>query len=116
MRTSLKSHYQTQQGPGLDPMTRRLRRRKHRLTVYLPDDLIERARDAVYWTPGLTIAKLFTDAVEGAIHRLQTATASPFPARTGKLRVGRPRRRLQPTRSRPTAPVDRANPLTHVAP
>ena len=31
---------------------------KERLTVNLPPELIERARNAVYWTPGLTLAGL----------------------------------------------------------
>ena len=34
------------------------RQKKLRVGVQLPAELIERARDAVYWTPGLTLNKL----------------------------------------------------------
>jgi len=40
------------------------RQPKERLTVHLPVGLIDRMRNAVYWTPGLTLAGLAEDAID----------------------------------------------------
>ena len=63
---------------------------KERFTVNLPPELIERARNAVYWTPGLTLAGLAEDALLKALRRLEKANGGPFRARDGKLPAGRP--------------------------
>jgi hypothetical protein len=65
---------------------------KDRLTVHLPVDLIERAKNAVYWTPGLTLASLAEDALRQALAELETARGAPFPPRERQLSVGRPLR------------------------
>ncbi|HOK54645.1 MAG TPA: hypothetical protein PLZ21_00040 [Armatimonadota bacterium] len=64
--------------------------RKERLTVHLPVDLIERAKNAVYWTPGLTLAGLAEQAFTEALERLEQKRGEPFPNRTEELRGGRP--------------------------
>ena len=58
---------------------------KERLTVHLPVDLIERVKNAVYWTPGLTLVRL-------ALADLEAARGAPFPPRERPLTVGRPLR------------------------
>ena len=63
---------------------------KERFTVNLPPELIERARNAVYWTPGLTLAGLAEDALLKALRRLEKANDGPFKERDGKLTAGRP--------------------------
>ncbi|MBL8763360.1 MAG: hypothetical protein JNM07_03725 [Phycisphaerae bacterium] len=63
---------------------------KLRYTVHLTSELVERLRDAVYWTPGLTLAELAEDALRGAIDRLEKTRGQPFPRRAGKLKGGRP--------------------------
>jgi len=65
--------------------------RKVRLTVNLPQDLVEQVRDAVYWTPGLTIAWLIARAMRTSLADLHSTNHGPFPRRAKPLRAGRPR-------------------------
>ena len=65
--------------------------RKVRLTVNLPTDLVEQMRDAVYWTPGLTLAWLIARAMRTSLAELRSTNRGPFPRRTKPLRAGRPR-------------------------
>lgn len=67
------------------------RPRMVRLTVNLPSDLVEQMRDAVYWTPGLTLAWLIARAVRASLADLETIHQGPFPRRLKPLRAGRPR-------------------------
>ncbi len=62
-----------------------------RLTVNLPSHLVEQMRDAVYWTPGLTLAWLIARAVRASLTELETIHQGPFPKRAKPLRAGRPR-------------------------
>jgi hypothetical protein len=62
-----------------------------RLTVNLPSDLVEHMRDAVYWTPGLTLAWLIARAVRASLTELEAVHQGPFPRRLKPLRAGRPR-------------------------
>ena len=63
---------------------------KERLTVNLEPELIERARNAVYWTPGLTLAGLTREALVKALGRLEKENGGTFKPRTGELPAGRP--------------------------
>jgi hypothetical protein len=63
-----------------------------RLTVNLPSHLVEQMRDAVYWTPGLTLAWMIARAVRTSLTELETVHQGPFPRRLKPLRAGRPRR------------------------
>jgi hypothetical protein len=62
-----------------------------RLTVNLPSHLVEQMRDAVYWTPGLTLAWMVARAVRASLTELETVHQGPFPTRLKPLRAGRPR-------------------------
>ena len=62
-----------------------------RLTVNLPSHLVEQMRDAVYWTPGLTLAWLVARAVRASLTELEAMHQGPFAKRTKPLRAGRPR-------------------------
>ncbi len=63
---------------------------KERLTVHLPVDLIERVKNAVYWTPGLTLAGLAEEALTAVVERLERERGGPFPPRQSELKGGRP--------------------------
>lgn len=63
---------------------------KERLTVHLPVDLIDRVKNAVYWTPGLTLAALAEDALRARVEDLETDRGEAFPARPEPLKGGRP--------------------------
>ncbi len=65
--------------------------RKVRLTVSLPSDLVDRLRDAVYWSPSLTLAWLIAQSVRTSLAEMEFVRQEPFPKRTNALRAGRPR-------------------------
>ena len=72
----------------------RARRRssvKQRLTVTLPSSLLNRLRNAVYWTPAVTLAGLIEAAVEARLQEIEAKNGEPFPARIEELKGGRPR-------------------------
>ena len=62
---------------------------RERVTIALPADLMERARNAVYWTPGATLAGLVEDAVALGLKGLEAENNGPFKARRSKLTPGR---------------------------
>jgi hypothetical protein len=63
---------------------------KQRLTLNLDGDLIDRARNAVFWTPGLTLSGLAERALQEAIEKLERGRGDAFPQRSEDLRAGRP--------------------------
>lgn len=63
---------------------------KERITVLIAGPVINRARDACYWTPGLTMAALVEAALDVEVTRIEKKRKEPFPARKGELRTGRP--------------------------
>lgn len=63
---------------------------KKRFTVHLPHDLIERARNAAYWKPGLTLASLAEQALREYLDKLESEQGEPFPQREHELKGGRP--------------------------
>ena len=62
---------------------------RERVTIALPADLMERARNAVYWTPGATLAGLVEEAVADVMDRLEQENAGAFRSRSGNLKPGR---------------------------
>ena len=52
--------------------------------------LIDRVKNAVYWTPGLTLAALAEDALRARVEGLETDRGEAFPARPAPLKGGRP--------------------------
>ena len=62
-----------------------------RLTVSLPGDLVDRLRNAVYWSPDLTLAWLIARSLRASLTEMESLRQGPFPKRTNELRAGRPR-------------------------
>ncbi|WP_447599789.1 hypothetical protein [Nitrospira sp. Nam80] len=65
--------------------------KRQRMTVSLPADLVERVRDAAYWTPGSTMAGLITQALEDLLKQREVQNGRPFAPRLGALKPGRPK-------------------------
>jgi hypothetical protein len=63
---------------------------KERMTIQISKDTIERVKDAVYWTPGLTVAQLTEEALEHALDRLEKKNGKTFEKRKSQLKPGRP--------------------------
>jgi len=89
---SINNDYSGTISPSLRPVQTGLQQpRKVRLTVSLPRDLVDRLRDAVYWSPNLTLAWLIAQSLRAALADLEKSRQGPFPKRIMGLRVGRPR-------------------------
>lgn len=63
---------------------------KERLTVHVTTGVIDRVKNAVYWTPGLTLSRLAEEALHATVDRLEEARGEPFPRREAELTGGRP--------------------------
>jgi hypothetical protein len=68
---------------------------RQRVTVSLPLMLIERLRNAVYWTDQRTLAQVIVDSLEDTLTAMEHANGGPFPGRLAPLKAGR-RPRKQP--------------------
>ena len=64
--------------------------RKIRATFHLLEDLFDRARDAAYWTPGLTLSGLCEAGLRSEIAHLEQKRGEPFAKRKSDLKPGRP--------------------------
>jgi hypothetical protein len=64
--------------------------KKQRITVQISEDVIERIKNAVYWTPGLTLASLAEEAFSKVVDELESKREAPFPKRKEELKTGRP--------------------------
>lgn len=62
---------------------------KDRYTLHLPVELMERAKNAAYWTPGLTLAGLAEAGIRAELERIEKKHG-PFKARERELVGGRP--------------------------
>jgi hypothetical protein len=68
------------------------RPRRQRVTITLPLSLLERLRNAVYWTGHGPLAGLISDALDDAVTQMEEANGQAFPQRLAPLKRGRPRR------------------------
>jgi hypothetical protein len=62
-----------------------------RLTVNLPGDLVDRVRNAVYWSPSLKLSWLIAQSLRTSLAEMESSRQGPFPQRKNPLRAGRPR-------------------------
>ncbi len=70
-----------------------LRRLNMRVTMNLPVPLLDRLRNTVYWTPGLTLTGLIKRALHEHLEQVEFRHGQPFPPRLSELKSGRPRKR-----------------------
>jgi hypothetical protein len=82
------------------------RSRKQRVTITLPVLLLERLRNAVYWTGHGPLARLISDALDDAVTHMEQSNGQPFPQRLSPLKRGRPR-----TKSRQSTSVGKVQPV-----
>ena len=68
-----------------------LQPRMVRLTVNLPGDLVDRVRNAVYWSPSLKLLWLIAQSLRTSLAEMESSRQGPFPQRKNPLRAGRPR-------------------------
>lgn len=63
---------------------------RQKLTVHLPAELVNRVKNAAYWNPRLTIAKIAEQGIRTALERVERENGGPYPEREGELVGGRP--------------------------
>lgn len=66
------------------------RRGKAKLTVHLDADVVNRVKNAAYWNPRLTVARIAEEGVRTAIEAVERANGGPYPQREAELTGGRP--------------------------
>ena len=81
---------------SMDTNSRSSRTRKQRVTITLPVSLLERLRNAVYWTGHGPLARLICDALDDAVTHMENTNGQPFPQRLAPLKRGRPRTKSRP--------------------
>jgi hypothetical protein len=64
--------------------------RKERATFHLPVDLMERVRNCVWWSPGLTMGQVAEAALRKEIDALEKKNGGPYAPRKSNLKGGRP--------------------------
>lgn len=65
--------------------------KKQRITIHIPEELIDKVKNAVYWEPGLTLAGFAQYALARTLEQFEQERGAPFPDRkTRQLRGGRP--------------------------
>jgi hypothetical protein len=63
--------------------------RKEKMTVVIPDELLERVRNAAYWSRE-SLADLAEEGLRLVVQRLERENGGPFQPRAKALRRGRP--------------------------
>ena len=66
------------------------------VTISVPLALMERLRNAVYWTRDRPLANLVADAIEDVVTQMEDDNGGAFPQRVSSLKRGRPRKALRP--------------------
>ena len=62
---------------------------KQKITFSLPTALIERLRNAVYWTGDRPLASLVEEALEALVTEMEEVNREAFPQRLSPLKAGR---------------------------
>lgn len=62
---------------------------KQKITLSLPTSLIERLRNAVYWTGERPLAGLVEEALETLVAEMEEVNREAFPPRLSPLKAGR---------------------------
>ncbi len=63
---------------------------KQRVTVQISSALMNRLKNAVYWTPGITISSSIESAIEEKLRALEQTNNGEFEQRHEELKAGRP--------------------------
>jgi hypothetical protein len=61
-----------------------------RLTLVMQPELLDRIRNAAFWSPGETLAAIGYRGIMQEVERMEKKNGGPFPPRTKPNRTGRP--------------------------
>jgi hypothetical protein len=82
--------------------------KKQRVTVSLPTVLIERLRNAVYWTGHRPLVGLVAEAIEDIVTQMEEVNGGAFPQRVSPLNGGRRQGKHSPVQPTTTHSPDSA--------
>lgn len=101
--TNIKANIEIDIANALQSLGHKTNKKKlNRITVQLPKETIDMAKNAVFWTRGITLSMLIAKGIELVVGELEESTTvfegevcikekgQAFPQRTGKLQSGRP--------------------------
>lgn len=82
----------TRRAPAVveEPTAAELLASRQKLTVHLDSDVVNRVKNAAYWDPRLTIAKIAERGIRLALKEVEKEHGGPYPQRNGELLGGRP--------------------------
>jgi len=63
------------------PRKARKKKKSGIITVYIPVRLIDKVKNVVYWTPGLTIASFAGEAIKKTVDAMEEEREGVFPKR-----------------------------------
>ena len=63
---------------------------RQKLTVHLEADIVNRVKNAAYWNPRLTIARIAERGIRLALREVEKEHGGAYPQREGELVGGRP--------------------------
>ena len=81
------------------PVLPSLPSQNQRVTVSLPTALIERLRNAVYWTGDRSLVALVAEAIEEIVTQMEEVNGGAFPQRISPLKRGRRQGNRSPVHS-----------------
>ena len=67
-----------------------IRLKRVRISAEISGDVADRIKNAVYWTPGMTMAGFIEESLAKAIEELEEEKGEKFPQRERRLVGGRP--------------------------
>lgn len=85
-----KPRVEVREQPARKPRRKTALPVRGKLTVEIDAEVLGAAKDAVYWTPGLTLAGLVDEALRREVGRREEERGEGFPVRGGELTPGRP--------------------------
>jgi hypothetical protein len=65
---------------------------RERITVQLSAEVVDRLRNAVYWSEGVTLAGFIENCIVRSVEDMERKRGSSFPPRREELKRGRPSR------------------------
>ena len=63
---------------------------KQKLTIHLEANLVNRVKNAAYWNPRLTIAKIAESGIRQSLDKVEKENGGQYPERESELVGGRP--------------------------
>jgi hypothetical protein len=92
----ISSNNSVKNGDSPHPSPPRPLASRQRVTVAIPTPLVERLRNAVYWTGHQTLVQIVVDSLEETLAAMEHANGGPFPGRLAPLKSGRRSRKRPP--------------------